>query len=145
MIGLSWFGVDVTASLPSLPTTSQAQPEPNRVAAALAKASLNAANPPSSLPMACPTAPVGSPPPPGVMSLPEERVVRVPASVVPDRGADAFGQRVQVGDEGLDRLALMIRMILECRVQVVDICRMVLVMMNLHRLGVDMRLEGTKS
>ena len=35
MSGLSWFGVLSTASLPSLSTTSQAQPEPKRVAPAL--------------------------------------------------------------------------------------------------------------
>ena len=37
MIGLSWLGVEVTASLPSLPTMSQAHPEPNRPIAALAE------------------------------------------------------------------------------------------------------------
>jgi hypothetical protein len=69
-------------------------------------------------------------------------VVRVPAAIVPDRGADALRQSVQVGDQCLDRLALMIGMILERGVQIVDIGRMVLVVMDLHRLGVDVRFEG---
>ena len=37
--GLSWFAVDVTSGLPSLFTTSHAQPEPKRVAAAAEKLS----------------------------------------------------------------------------------------------------------
>ena len=40
--GLSWFAVDVTSNFPSLLTTSHAQPEPKRVAAALEKLSTKA-------------------------------------------------------------------------------------------------------
>ena len=34
IIGLSWFGVEVTTNLPSGVKTNHAHPEPNRVAAA---------------------------------------------------------------------------------------------------------------
>ena len=37
-IGVSWFAVEVTSSLPSLLTTNHAQPEPKRVVAAAVKA-----------------------------------------------------------------------------------------------------------
>ena len=42
---------------------SQAQPDPNRVAAALENSSLNASNEPNPLSIALLTSPVGSPPP----------------------------------------------------------------------------------
>ena len=46
MIGLSWLAVERISSFPSAFTTSQAQPEPKRVAAAAEKASLKASNEP---------------------------------------------------------------------------------------------------
>ena len=60
--GLSWLGVEVTANVPSAFRTSQAQPEPKRVAPALAKAALKESNPPSSDFIACASAPCGFPP-----------------------------------------------------------------------------------
>ena len=56
-----------------------------------------------------------------------------------------LGQGGQVGDQGLDRLALVVGMILERGVQIVDVRRMMLVVMNLHGLGVNVRLQSTKS
>ncbi len=64
--GESWFGVEQTQSFPSF-TQSHAQPLPKRVAAAFAKASLNASIPPSSLLMASLSCPIGAPPPFGEM------------------------------------------------------------------------------
>ena len=69
-------------------------------------------------------------------------MVGMAAPIVPHRGADPLGQGVQVGDQGLDGLALVIGMILQRGVEVVDIRRMVLAMVDLHGLGVDVGLEG---
>src|SRR6185312_16484796 len=57
----------------------------------------------------------------GLHDLPEERMVRVTAAVVPDRGSNPFGKRVKVGDELLDGLALMLRVILQRGVDVIDV------------------------
>ena len=65
------------------------------------------------------------------------------AAVVPDRRPDPLRQCIQIGDQGFDGLALMIRMILECGVEIVDVGRMMLAMVNLHGLGVDMRFQCT--
>ena len=46
-IGVSWFAVEVTSSLPSLLTTSHAHPGPKRVAAAAVKAAWNSSNEPN--------------------------------------------------------------------------------------------------
>src|SRR5262245_347533 len=107
MSGLSWFGVEATASLPSLPTWSQAQPEPagrRRLGeglleggepAQLARDRLRQR--PGRLTAAA-----------RLHDQPEERVVGVPAAVIPHRGPDALGQGGEVPDQFLDRLALMI-------------------------------------
>src|SRR6185312_12952663 len=63
--GLSWLGVEHTASFLSGVTISQAQPDPKRVAPASLTLVLKSANEPNVLFMALPSAPEGSPPPPG--------------------------------------------------------------------------------
>ena len=99
MQGLSWFGVEVTASEPSACTTSHAQPEPKRVAPALAKACLKASNPPSSASIAAASWPVGAPPPEGAEDLPEKAVVGVSSTVVAYSGALGFGHSGEIADD----------------------------------------------
>ena len=67
MSGESWFGVEVTARVPSDCLTSQAQPDPKRVNAAFVKASLRASKLPNLESMAEPSSPDGYPPPEGEM------------------------------------------------------------------------------
>ena len=62
MNGESWFGVDIISSSP-LFNTSQAHPEPKRVAPAFANSSLNASKLPNLLSIASASAPDGFPPP----------------------------------------------------------------------------------
>jgi len=92
--------VEPTASLPPL-TVSQAQPEPKRVAPALAKSSLNLAKPPSSASMAAASLPWGAALA-GAHDGPEERVIAVPAGVVAYAAADGLGHLRQVGDQRVD-------------------------------------------
>ncbi len=66
IIGLSWFAVLSTMSLPSW-CTSQTQPLPKRVAPPLFICSLNTSNEPNAPRMASAMKPVGSPPLPGAM------------------------------------------------------------------------------
>ena len=141
MIGLSWLGVEVTASLPSLPTISHAHPEPKRVRPALPNASLKAGE----------AAELGRDrlgqgtgrlaAAAGLHELPEQRVVGMSAAIVAHGRPDGFGHRVQVRDQVLDRLALKLRMVLERVVEVGDVGLVVLRVVDLHRLGVDVRLE----
>jgi hypothetical protein len=67
MSGLSWFGVDITSSLPSLFLISHAQPLPKRPAPAAANFSLKASKLPNVDLMSSPNFPEGSPPALGPM------------------------------------------------------------------------------
>jgi hypothetical protein len=69
-------------------------------------------------------------------------VVHVAAAVVSDRRPDGLGQRVDLRDQLFDRLLLQIRMRLQRRVEVVDVGCVVLVVVDPHRLLVDVRLQG---
>src|ERR1700686_1835903 len=62
-MGVSWFGVESIASLPSF-TTSQAQPDPKRRTPAAANFVLNSSKDPNVDLMAAARSPFGSPPPP---------------------------------------------------------------------------------
>jgi hypothetical protein len=72
--------------------------------------------------------------------LPEERVVGVAATVVADRFALVLGNAVEVAKDLLDRLVGPFRSF-EGRVRLVDVGLVVLVVMDAHRLLVDVRLE----
>jgi len=63
------------------------------------------------------------------------------AAVVDHCLARRLGHLVDVAQNVLDVLARQVGMTLQRRVQVVDIRGVVLVVMDLHRLGVDVRLE----
>ena len=69
IIGLSWLAVEHTLSFPPLSAQSQAHPDPNRVMAALVKASLNPSRDPKAALIPSPTSPPGSLAPPGLMQF----------------------------------------------------------------------------
>jgi len=69
MRGLSWLAVEQIDRLPSLSATSQAHPEPKRVAAAAANCSLNASNEPKEASIAVASSPSGAFAPPGEMTF----------------------------------------------------------------------------
>ena len=72
--------------------------------------------------------------------LPEERVVEVPAAVVAHDAALVLGDLLEVADDVLDRRVGPLRA-LERAVDPVDVGLVVLVVMDPHRLLVDVRLE----
>lgn len=78
IIGLSWLGVEQTSTEPSSFTQSHAQPEPKRVAAAAAKAVLNASNEPNLASIAAARSPLGAEAPPGVMTFQKREWLRCP-------------------------------------------------------------------
>ena len=118
-MGLSWLGVEMTASLPSLPRISQAQPEPKRVRRRLAEGFFERGEATQlgrdRLRQGAGRLAAAA----GLHDLPEQRVVGVAAAVVAHRRPDGFGHGVEVGDQLLDRLALQIGMVLERVVQFV--------------------------
>src|SRR5439155_16396677 len=67
----------------------------------------------------------------------------MPAAVVPYRGLDLLGQVGQTAEEVNHFLFLKGRVLLKRGVQVIHIRGMVLAMVDLHRLGIDVRLQGT--
>ncbi len=102
-------GVELTTNLPSLPTISQAHPDPKRPIAAFVNASLNEENPPKSDSNRVGEGPSRFSAAARLHDLPEHRVVGVSSAVVPHGRPNGFGDRVQAPDQILDRLALEVR------------------------------------
>src|SRR5262245_38759671 len=63
------------------------------------------------------------------------------AQVVADGSADCFRDSRQIGQDFLDWLGGEIWPLLHESVEVVDVGRVMIVVMNLHGLGIDVRLE----
>src|SRR5947207_13152244 len=100
MIGLSWLGFVSIASLPSLATVTNAQPEPNWRPPAALKSFWNFSMPPRSRSIAASTSPSGLPP--LAHDFPEHGVVGMAAEIVADGEFDAVVQRVQIAEDVLD-------------------------------------------
>jgi hypothetical protein len=69
----------------------------------------------------------------------------MPAAVVADDGADGLWHLLEVGDQFFDRQGGEVCMTLECLVDVGHVGGVVLVVVDLHRAGVDVglhRVEG---
>src|SRR4051794_24618397 len=75
--------------------------------------------------------------------FPEQRVVGMAAAVVAHCGPDALRHTVEITDQLLNTLALQIGCLLKCRVQVIDVGSMMLIMVDAHRLLIDVRLQGS--
>ena len=141
MIGLSWLGVLSMASAP-LSATSQPQPLPNRPAQALANCSLNWLKPPNALAMASASAPDGSLAPPGAIVSQNIVWLACPPPLLRTGVRIASGRLSMPAEQLLQRFLLEIGMRLERRVQVLDVRVVVLVVVDPHRLLVDVRLQG---
>ena len=68
-------------------------------------------------------------------------MVAVATPVVADHGAHVFGHGVDVAQQIFHALLAQLRMFLDGSVEVVDVSLVVAIVMNLHRLGVDVRLQ----
>ena len=73
--------------------------------------------------------------------LPEHRMVGVAAAVVAHRAADVGGHRVEMADEVLDGLAFEVRLAGDGLVDVGHVSAVMFVVMDLHRLRVDVGFE----
>ncbi len=73
--------------------------------------------------------------------LPEHGVVGMPAAIVADGRLDRIGHAIDVLHQIFDAHIRQVRMTLERGVDVVHVGAVVLVVVNLHRTRVDMRLE----
>src|SRR5215472_2147828 len=73
--------------------------------------------------------------------LPEDRVVQVAAAVVAHDGADVLGHRVQVAQQLLHGPVAELGVLLDRPVQIVHVRGVVPVVVDLHGLRVDVRLE----
>ena len=74
--------------------------------------------------------------------LPKYSVIGVATGVIFDASANLFGNLCQIADEVVDGLGGQLGVVGEQCIEVVDVGLVVLVVMNLHRLGVDERFEG---
>jgi uncharacterized protein YqgV (UPF0045/DUF77 family) len=72
-------------------------------------------------------------------------MVHVTAAVVADGSANVFGHFVDLSEQFLNRKLLKIRVPFESFVEVRDVRTMMLVVVNLHRFCVDVRLERVES
>src|SRR5919197_4320588 len=68
-------------------------------------------------------------------------MVVMTAAVVADGRADVLGDAVDPAQQVLERLLLQLGMLVERGVQVVDVCLMMLPVVDLHRRGVDVGLQ----
>src|SRR6202022_1459103 len=75
---------------------------------------------------------------------PEDRVVRMAAGIVADYGPDVLGHLVDAPEKVFDRLARPLGVLLERCVRVRHVGRVMLVVMDLHRFRVDVRLESVE-
>ena len=80
----------------------------------------------------------------GRHQLPEERMIPVAAAVVAHGRADVFGHAVHVANQIVEALVVQLGMLVERVVQIRHVGLMMLAVMNLHRLGVDVRFERGK-
>ena len=78
----------------------------------------------------------------GTKEFPEEGMVGMTAAIVAYGATDGFRHGSEIGDEGFDRLRGKLGSALEGLVQIRHISRMMLVMMDFHRAGIDAGLEG---
>ena len=138
--GVSWLAVLWITSLP-LSSLSHAQPLPKRPVAAAAKISLNVSKLPKVDVMASAIAPVGAPPALGAISVQNCVWFAVAAAVVADRGADAVRHLVQVLQHLVQRHPARRAGGRHGGVQVGHVGLMMPIVVDLHRLGVDVRLE----
>ncbi len=74
--------------------------------------------------------------------FPEQGMVDVAAGVVADGGADPFGDLVEIGEEFLGGMLVEIGVVSDGLVEVVDVAGVMFAVMDLHRLGIDVRFEG---
>jgi hypothetical protein len=122
--------------------TSQAQPEPKRVAAAWPNFSLKASKPPNVPVMAWATLPTGAPPPPGFISVQNSEWLAWPPPLLRTAVRMFFGNDGEVvGQQFADGLAGQFGRRFERLVQVRHVSVMVLAVVNLHGLLVDVWLE----
>ena len=68
----------------------------------------------------------------------------MPAAVVADGPADIVGHAGKILQQVIEASPVQFRMLVERGIQVGDIRLMMLPVMNLHRLGVDVRFEGRR-
>ena len=72
----------------------------------------------------------------------QKSMIGVAAAVVSNGCPDRLGHLVETTQQILDREIGQVRIRFDRLVQVVDVCLVMLVVMELHRLGVDVGLEG---
>ena len=68
-------------------------------------------------------------------------MIRVPAAMIADRSPDVLGHLVDIAQQLLDRLIVEFR-ILDGLVQIRDVRGMMLIVMDLHRPGIDVGFQG---
>src|SRR5947209_13526449 len=77
----------------------------------------------------------------GSHNLPEHAVVGMTTAIVAHSRADTLRHIIDMAHQLINIHRGKLRLVFECSVQVVDIRSMMLVVMQLHRLGVDVGLE----
>src|SRR5262249_46654064 len=74
-------------------------------------------------------------------NFPKERMVGVAAGVISYNGPDCCGNYAQIGEQFLNRFCSKLGIILKGIVIIGDVSLMMFVVMDFHRLGIDVRLQ----
>ena len=139
--GLSWLAVLYTATTPSLFLTSHAQPLPKRVVPAAANAFLKPSKLPHAASIAAARAPLGSPPPPGPITDQNSEWLAWPPPLF------CTAVRMSAGTLEILRISFSMSQLSKLGagnggVEIGDVGGVVLVMVDSHGLGIDMRLQS---
>ena len=121
---------------------SQAQPLPKTLAPALLKAVSKAEREPNLASMSLASSAFGAVPPDFERMGHQKVWLASPPALVADRGADGVGDGAKVGDELLGGFNGEVGVAGDGGVEVVDVGGVVLVVVEVHGLGVNVGLEG---
>ena len=83
----------------------------------------------------------GSPAGRGGHQLPEEAMVPMSAAIIADRAANRLRHSCEVCNQGIKRLRSQLRRAFKGLVEIRNVGSMMLVVVDFHRLGIDIRLE----
>jgi len=121
---------------------SQPQPEPNCFAVVSLNCFLKSSKLPKSFLICSPMAPVGSPPPLGFMIVQNMEWFTWPPPLLRTTVRTSSGTLFQIAEQVFGRVLAEVGVLLDGAVQIGDVGLVVLVVVQMHGFGVDVRFQS---